>query len=206
VLAEAPPRKTSRWFALAGALTAVLMLVLPFTVTGRDLTTLPADLSTPVVVSLPDVPSAELLVSVAGIELADVTGDPNAGFELPGVTRWIVGGAAVGTVKTGAEEREYLITPPQSPMLSIMGVGSAVLLLFTLAYLESILRSLRRRQAGAGAVIMSAPLGFGLGVAVWFLPTVLLRNEPALLPTLACGLLGAASAVCVAIATRRAVA
>jgi serine/threonine-protein kinase len=85
-----------------------------------------------------------------------------------------------------------------------MGVGSAVVLLFTLAYLESILRSLRRRQAGTGAAIIAAPLGFGLGVAVWLLPTVLLRNEPALLPTLVCGLLGAVSAVCVAIATRRA--
>ncbi|WNV84242.1 serine/threonine-protein kinase [Umezawaea sp. Da 62-37] len=203
VLAEARPRKTPRWFALAGALTAVLMLVLPFSVTGRNLTTLPADLSAPVVVPLPDVPSAQLLVSVAGIGLADVTADPNTGFELPGVTRWIVGGAAVGTVRTGAEDREYLITPPQNPMLSIMGVGSAVLLLFTLAYLESILRSLRRRQAGAGAVVIAAPLGFGLGIAVWFLPTVLLRNEPALLPTIACGLLGAASAVCIAVATRR---
>ncbi len=88
-------------------------------------------------------------------------------------------------------------------MLSIMGVGSAVLLLFTLAYLESILRSLRKRQAGTGATLIAAPLGFGLGAAVWLLPTVLLRNEPALLPTLACGLLGATSAVCIAIATRR---
>jgi hypothetical protein len=51
---------------------------------------------------------------------------------------------------------------------------------------------------------MAAPLGFGFGVAVWLLPTVLLRNEPALLPTLVCALLGAVSAVCVAVATRRA--
>jgi serine/threonine-protein kinase len=79
-----------------------------------------------------------------------------------------------------------------------------VLLLFTLAYLESILRSLRRRQAGSGAVIIAAPLGFGLGVAVWLLPTVLFRHEPVLWPALVGGLLGAVAAVCVSIATRRA--
>ncbi|PRY29687.1 serine/threonine-protein kinase [Umezawaea tangerina] len=203
VLADTPHRKTPRWFALAGTLTALVMLALPFSVTSRTLPTLPADLSTPLVVPLPETPSAHLLISAAGIPLADVTGNPNTGFTLPGATRWIVGGAALGTVKTGTEDREYLITPPQNPMLSIMGVGSAVLLLFTLAYLESILRSLRKRQAGTGATLIAAPLGFGLGAAVWLLPTVLLRNEPALLPTLACGLLGATSAVCIAIATRR---
>lgn len=203
VLAADPQgRKTSRWFALAGGLTAILMLVLPFTVTGRDLPTLTRDLSQPVVLELPATP-VNLTITAAGVTLANVTGDPTAGIELPGVTRWIVGGAAVATVK-GETTQEYLLTPPANPMLSIMGVGSAVVFLFTLAYLESILRSLRRRQAGTGAVIIAAPLGFGLGVAVWLLPTVLLRHEPALLPTLACALLGAIAAVCIAVATRRA--
>jgi serine/threonine protein kinase len=201
---SAPARKTPRWFALAGGLTAILMLVLPFTVTGRDLPTLTRDLSQPVVLDLPAATRVNLTITAAGVTLANVTGDPATGIELPGVTRWIVGGAAVATVRGAETKQEYLLKPPANPMLSIMGVGSAVVLLFTLAYLESILRSLRRRQAGTGAVIIAAPLGFGLGVAVWFLPTVLLRHEPALLPTLVCALLGAASAVCVAIATRRA--
>ncbi|HEX6341523.1 serine/threonine-protein kinase [Umezawaea sp.] len=204
VLAAGPPaRRTPRWFALAGALTAILMLVLPFTVTGRDLPVLTRDLSQPVVLDLPSSPPVTLTLTVAGVPLATVTGDPTAGLVLPGVTRWIAGGAVVAEV-TGESRQEYLLTPPANPLLSIMGVGSAVVLLFTLAYLESILRSLRRRQAGTGATIMAAPLGFGLGVAVWLLPTVLLRNEPALLPTLVCGVLGAISAVCVAVATRRA--
>jgi len=205
VLAAGPPaRKTGRWFALAGALVALVMLALPFTVTGRDLPVLAQDLSQPVV--LQGKAPTTLTITVAGVTLATVTGDPAAGLELPGVTRWLVGGAAVATVKGEDVQQEYLLKPPASPMLSIMGVGSAVVLLFTLAYLESILRSLRRRQAGTGAVIIAAPLGFALGVAVWMLPTVLLRNEPALLPTLTCALLGAVAAVCVAVATRRAAA
>lgn len=205
VLAAGPPtRKTGRWFALAGALVALVMLALPFTVTGRDLPVLAQDLSQPVV--LQGKAPTTLTITVAGVTLATVTGDPAAGLELPGVTRWLVGGAAVATVKGEDAQQEYLLKPPASPMLSIMGVGSAVVLLFTLAYLESILRSLRRRQAGTGAVIIAAPLGFALGVAVWMLPTVLLRNEPALLPTLTCALLGAVAAVCVAVATRRAAA
>ncbi len=205
VLAAGPPaRKTSRWFALAGGLTAILMLVLPFTVTGRDLPTLSRDLSQPVVLDqFSTTAPVGMTITAAGVTLANVEGNPVTGLELPGVTRWIVGGAAVATVTGATGEQEYLLKPPANPMLSMMGVGSAVVLLFTLAYLESILRSLRRRQAGAGAVVMAAPLGFGLGVAVWLLPTVLLRNEPALLPTLACALLGAISAVCVAVATRR---
>ena len=205
VLAAGPPaRKTGRWFALAGALVALVMLALPFTVTGRDLPVLTQDLSQPVV--LQGKAPTTLTITVAGVTLATVTGDPVAGLELPGVTRWLVGGAAVATVKGEDAQQEYLLKPPASPMLSIMGVGSAVVLLFTLAYLESILRSLRRRQAGTGTVIIAAPLGFALGVAVWMLPTVLLRNEPALLPTLTCALLGAVAAVCVAVATRRAAA
>jgi serine/threonine-protein kinase len=197
-----PVRKTPRWFALAGGLTALLMLVLPFTVTGRSLPTLSRDLSLPVVLEAPASP-AQLTITAAGVKLADATGDPAAGLELPGVTRWIVGGAALATVTAGSETREYLLTPTHHPMLSLMGAGSAVLLLFTLAYLESILRSLRRRQAGTGAVVIAAPLGFGLGVAVWLLPTVLLRHEPTLWPALIGGLLGAIAAVCTAIATRR---
>jgi serine/threonine-protein kinase len=200
---QAPVRKTPRWFALAGGLTALLMLVLPFTVTGRSLPTLSRDLSLPVVVDAPSSP-ARLTITAAGVQLAAVEGDPVAGLELPGVTRWIVGGAASATVTAGSSSREYLLTPTHHPMLSLMGAGSAVLLLFTLAYLESILRSLRRRQAGSGAVIIAAPLGFGLGVSVWLLPTVLFRHEPALWPALVGGLLGAVAAVCVAIATRRA--
>ena len=114
-----------------------------------------------------------------------------------------MGGAAVATVTADGQSTDYSLRPVTHPMISIMGAGSAVLLLFALAYLESILRSLRRRGAGTAAVVAAAPLGFALGVAVWLLPSVLLRHTPDLWPALVCGGLGVAAAVCTAVATRR---
>jgi serine/threonine-protein kinase len=214
--------KPARWFTLAAALAGALMLAVPFTISNRDLPVLPADLSKPVTVSVAtgDPATARLALTVAGITLADVPAmpppsAPDAGaqpgtpvpltFELPGASRWIVGGAAVATVTADGKSQEYSLQPDTHPLISIMGAGSVVLLLFALAYLESILRSLRRRQAGTGAVIVAAPLGFGLGVAVWLLPSVLLRYTPDVWPALVCGGLGVAAAVCTAVATRRAV-
>lgn len=195
-----PKAASKRWFVLATLVAVAAMIAIPFTMTGRDLPVLERDLSQPVVVD-PAVPGT-LTISAAGIPLAEVPSGPT-GYVLPGATRWIVGGAALATVTEGESRQEYSLRPPSNPMLSLMGAGSAVLLLFTLAYLESILRSLRRRQGGTGAVVLAAPLGFGLGLAVWLLPTVLLRHEPVLLPAVAGGVLGAIAAVCLALATRR---
>lgn len=193
----APP-KPAVWFAVAAALFALSLVALPFAVPGRDLPVVWQDMTKPVIVE----GATRLTVEAVGITLADVTG-PGA-FELPGAGRWIIGGAASATVETAEGEREFSLQPTTTPMISIMGAGSAVLLLFTLAYLESLLRSLRRRQSGTAAVVAAAPLGFGLGVAVWLLPTVLLRHEPALWPAVVGGVLGACAAVFTAIATRRA--
>ncbi|MFI9816751.1 serine/threonine-protein kinase [Saccharothrix variisporea] len=193
----APP-KPAVWFTVTAVLFALLVIALPFAVPGRDLPVHQHDMTKPVVSE----GATRLTVEAVGIPLADVTGAGT--FELPGATRWIVGGAALATAQTAEGEREFSLQPTTNPMISIMGAGGAVLLLFTLAYLESLLRSLRRRQSGTAAVIASAPLGFGLGVAVWLLPTVLLRHEPALWPAVVGGCLGAIAAVATAVATRRA--
>jgi eukaryotic-like serine/threonine-protein kinase len=198
--------KPARWFALAAALAAVLMIAVPFAVPGRDLPVRAVDLSKPVPVGEGDPATARLTVTAAGITLADVPAaspEPPLTFELPGASRWLVGGAAVATVTADGKSADYSLQPLTHPLISIMGAGSAVLLLFTLAYLESVLRSLRRRRAGTAAVVVAAPLGFGLGVAVWLLPSVLLRHTPDLWPALVCGGLGAVAAVCTAVATRR---
>ncbi|MEU4767211.1 protein kinase [Actinosynnema sp. NPDC023794] len=237
LLAATAP-KPARWFALAAALAAVVMITVPFTLPGRDLPALDVDLSKPVSVGQGNPATARLAVTAAGITLADVPASPPASsltsspasvptdgtptspdggvrpdpsaptasplaFELPGASRWIVGGAAVATVTADGQSTDYSLRPVTHPMISIMGAGSAVLLLFALAYLESILRSLRRRRAGTAAVVAAAPLGFALGVAVWLLPSVLLRHTPDLWPALVCGGLGVAAAVCTAVATRR---
>ncbi|WP_461125369.1 serine/threonine-protein kinase [Saccharothrix stipae] len=210
--------KPARWFAFAAAFAAALLIALPFAAPGRDLPVHAADLSKPVLIGEGGNPAtARLTVTAAGIPLADVPATPKASdapatsatspsplaFELPGASRWIVGGAVVATVTADGKSTDYSLQPLTHPLISIMGAGGVVLLLFALAYLESILRSLRRHQAGPAAVIAAAPLGFGLGVAVWLLPSVLLRHTPDLWPALVCGGLGVAAAVCTAVATRR---
>lgn len=223
VLAATAAPKPARWFALAAALAAAVMITIPFALPGRALPALDVDLSKPVTVGQGNPATARLAVTAVGITLADVPASPPApastsssepastpsspttslSFELPGASRWIVGGAAVATVTADGQSTDYSLRPVTHPMISIMGAGSAVLLLFALAYLESILRSLRRRRAGTAAVVASAPLGFALGVAVWLLPSVLLRHTPDLWPALVCGGLGVAAALCTAVATRR---
>ncbi|MEU5695958.1 serine/threonine-protein kinase [Actinosynnema sp. NPDC020468] len=202
--------RPARWFGLAAALLAAVMVALPFSLPASDVPVLAVDLSKPVVVPVADgVTSAEFDIWAAGFSVARTAGvvaDGRATFELPGAARWVVGGAVDAAVTTNTGVTEYSLQPPQNPMISIMGVGSGVLLLFTFAYLESLLRSLRRRQSGTAAVVASAPLGFGLGVAVLVLPSVLLRVAPGLWPAVACGVLGASAAVCTAVATRRAAA
>ncbi|WP_053738341.1 serine/threonine-protein kinase [Nocardia sp. NRRL S-836] len=181
------------WLWLVAAVSLLALVAVPFAVPGRELPSFPADLSGPVTVE-----GQRLVVSLAGVQLADVPRGP-AGFELPGAARWIVGGA----VTAAADGREFLLVSNRTPWLSIMGTGSALLLLFTLAYLESNLRAQRRRQTGAGAVVVSVPLGFGLGLAVWLLVSVLLQREPTLPIALTCGVLGAAAGISAALASRR---
>ncbi|TWP52003.1 serine/threonine protein kinase [Lentzea tibetensis] len=188
------PGGSSVWFTLAAVLAAIVLVVLPFVVSGRTLPLLPHDLATPVTNA-----GAQLKVTVAGVTFADVTRTEPVGFVLPGAARWIIGGAATATI----DGTDYLLLPDQTPLLSIMGAGSIVLLLFTIAYLESNLRALRRRQAGAGVVVLCGPLGFGFGLAVWLVVSVFLRHEPTSGLALVCGVLGAVTGVCAAVATRR---
>ncbi len=189
-----PP--SSPWLLwLVAAISLLALVIVPFVASGRTL-------ANPLSTNLADPVTREgnqLVVSLAGIELANVQRGP-AGFELPGAARWIVGGAVTASI----DGQEFLLVSNQTPWLSIMGTGSALLLLFTLAYLESNVRALRRRQSGMGAVIVSVPLGFALGLAVWLLVSVLLAHEPTLPIALTCGVLGAAAGLSAALASKRA--
>ncbi len=188
-----PP--SSPWLLwLVAAVALLAMVVVPFLTSGRGLTELSQNLADPVREQ-----GNQLVVTLAGIELANVQRGTD-GFELPGAARWVVGGAVTASV----DGREFLLVSNQTPWLSLMGTGSALLLLFALAYLESNLRALRRRQTGMAAVIASVPLGFGLGLAVWLLVSVLLEHEPTMPVALTCGVLGAAAALSASLASRRA--
>ena len=179
---------------LVAALALIAMAVVPFVTTGRGLPEISTNLANPVVE-----PGERLVVSLAGIELANVQRGPE-GFELPGATRWIVGGAVTASI----DGRELLLKSDQTPWLSLMGTGSVLLLLFAFAYLESNLRALRRRQTGMAAVVASVPLGLTLGVAVWLLVSVLREHEPTMSVALTCGVLGAAAALSASLASKRA--
>lgn len=186
-----PP--SSPWLLwLVAAVALVSMVVVPFLATGRELPQVIQSLASPV-----QEQGERLVVSLAGVELADVERGAD-GFELPGAARWIVGGAVTASV----DGRDFLLVSDQTPWLSLMGTGSALLLLFTLAYLESNLRALRRRQTGIAAVIASVPLGFGFGLAVWLLVSVLREHEPTLPVALTCGVLGAAGSLAASLASR----
>ncbi|GGM96139.1 serine/threonine protein kinase [Lentzea pudingi] len=180
---------------LVAALALIAMVVVPFVATANTLTTsVTLDLADPVKAD-----GTHLVVTAAGIPIADVERTPE-GFVLPGVTRWIVGGAVRAQVD---EQPPFLLVSSQTPWLSLMGTGSVLLLLFAFAYLESNLRALRRRQTGVAAIIASVPLGLVLGLAVWLLVSVLLTHEPTMSIALTCGVLGAAAALSASLASKR---
>lgn len=181
---------------LVAAIALLALAIVPFVTGGQPGKVITQDLADPV-----NVEGTRLTVTLAEIPLADVTERGPTGFVLPGATRWIVGG--VVTAKVDGPDGTFLLESNRTPWLSIMGTGSALLLLFTLAYLESNLRALRKRQTGVAAVIASVPLGFGLGLAVWLLVSVLLPKEPTLPIALTCGVLGAAAAISASIASKR---
>lgn len=184
---------------LVAAISLLALVVVPFLASGKRGADVSQDLADPV-----NVEGSRLVVTLAGIPLADVPERGPAGFVLPGATRWIVGGVVTATADTPTGQNQFLLGSNRTPWLSIMGTGSALLLLFTFAYLESNLRALRRRQTGVAAVIASVPFGFGLGLAVWLLVSVLRAYEPTMPIALTCGALGAVAGLTASLASRRA--
>jgi serine/threonine-protein kinase len=139
---------------------------------------------------------------------ATVTGQGwRATVNQPEYPRWIAGGAVTGRVeltRDGAStSQDFTVQPNRAPLLSVMGAGSILLLLFTLAYLESVVRSLRRRQRRRTGPVLAALIGVPFGIASWLLGSVLLRQEPATGVGIACAGLGAVAGLAVAIAVRR---
>ncbi|MGI5506658.1 serine/threonine-protein kinase [Lentzea sp. CA-135723] len=189
-----PSTPWALWLVAAFALIA--MAIVPFVATANTITTsVELDLANPV-----QVEGTHLVVTAAGIPLADVPNRSEEGFVLPGAARWIIGGAVRAQVD---EQPPFLLVSSQTPWLSLMGTGSVLLLLFAFAYLESNLRALRRRQTGMAAIIASVPLGLVMGIAVWLLACVWLEHEPTMAIALTCGVLGAAAALSASLASKR---
>lgn len=178
------------------------------------------DFSAPVSVSgAPPAEAAEadevrLSFSVAGVPLGSASAKATlVGGELmssvdAGGSAYLVAGRATGKLallRSGREllQREFSVKSRQSRFLTVPAAVGLALLLFAVAYVESLLRSLRRGRnrvaAYPGAVIFGAVGGLALAVCVW----VAAGREPTRLTLLACALLGAGSAVAAALASSR---
>ena len=160
--------------------------------------------------------TARLRLSAVGIDLGESTSGPiavQAGrwettIEPPQLARWLAGGAVTGEVvldrggATIAAER-LTVRPEQTPLLSAMGAGSVLLMMFTLAYLESILRSVRRRQLRRSGPVLAAPVGAVFAAAGCLLGCVLSRTEPRVDILLAGAVLGGIAAALATVARSR---
>ncbi len=213
------------WLRLAAAAAAIVLAVLALlnperlphrvsTVTlGGGSAAAPAevDLSKPVVLTGPGKPGRVVLdLSAAGIPLgsasADAKPDGNgftAELTLPGVARWIVGGAVTADVRTDASTQTFTLLTSQHPLASAMGAGSLILALFALAYLESGLRTIRNGHRWRGAAVGGPVLGLLFGAAVWLCVSVLRVHEPSPGFGAGCAVAGALAAGLVVAAARR---
>ncbi|SED47930.1 serine/threonine protein kinase [Amycolatopsis tolypomycina] len=169
------------------------------------------DLSKPLVLTGPGNPGRVVLdLSAAGIPLgsaaAEAKPDGNgftAELTLPGIARWIVGGAVTADVRTGSSVETFTLLTSQHPLASAMGAGSLILALFALAYLESGLRTIRNGHRWRGAAFGGPVLGLLFGTAVWLCVSVLRVHEPSAGFGAGCAVAGAVAAGLVVAAARR---
>jgi len=184
------------------------------------------DLSAPMAISgrarAGSVGRVSVRFSVVGVELgsarADAQAQPDGSFSalldassarhlVTGTTTAVVEALdANGSPVTGdptTSRRSFGVQPTQSPLLTVPGAGGIALLLFVVAYAESLLRALRRgrkRIAGmAGMVVIGALWGVAAVVVAWLVA----KREPMVLTLAVCSLLGAGAGMCAALAAWR---
>ncbi|UOZ07270.1 serine/threonine-protein kinase [Amycolatopsis sp. WQ 127309] len=226
VAEEAPSNAATLWFRLAAAAALIALVVLallnperlphqasPTLKLGDAPVSAPVevDLSKPLTVTGPGNPGRIALdLTAAGIPLGSAETTAKAagnGFtaqlELPGLARWIVGGAVTATIQTGTVTQTFTLLTSQHPLASAMGAGSLILALFALAYLESVLRNIRNGHRGRGALVAGPVLGVLFGAAVWLCVSVLRVHEPAAGFGAGCAVAGAVAAGFVVAAARR---
>ncbi|MBE8518865.1 serine/threonine protein kinase [Amycolatopsis sp. H6(2020)] len=214
------------WLRLAAAAAAIVLVVLALlnparlphpasaslNLGGASVSSpVEVDLSKPVILTGPGNPGRVVLdLSAAGIPLgsasADAKPDGNgftAEVTLPGVARWIVGGAVTADVRTGSSTQTFTLLTSQHPLASAMGAGSLILALFALAYLESGLRTIRNGHRWRGAAVGGPVLGLLFGAAVWLCVSVLRVHEPSPGFGAGCAVAGALAAGLVVAAARR---
>ncbi|MFI5953954.1 protein kinase [Cryptosporangium sp. NPDC051539] len=163
------------------------------------------DLSEPIPIRVDDAGPGtyhvELDVSVLGRHLGRAASDPhratgrgewNTSVLLESWVRWAAGGVLTGRlslVRTGGTEpaasTDVLLLPVQPPIASLMGGGSVLVILFALAYLQSLAAGVRRGESMVVAAVGAGALGAVAGLGVWMAAAVLHRSE--LLPPVGVG-------------------
>ncbi|OXM67663.1 serine/threonine-protein kinase [Amycolatopsis vastitatis] len=214
------------WLRLAAAAAAIVLVVLAllnparlpheasptFRLGGAPVSTpVEVDLSKPLVMTGTGNPGRVTLdLSAAGIPLgsasAEAKPDGNgftAQLTLPGIARWIVGGAVTADVRTDTSTRTFTLLTSQHPLASALGAGSLILALFALAYLESGLRTIRNGHRWRGAAVGGPVLGILFGAAAWLCVSVLRVHEPSPGFGAGCAVAGAVAAGLVVAAARR---
>jgi len=179
--------------------------------------TVTVDLSKPVpVVVSPNGPAAdhvELSASVLGVQITSASAAlvPSGATRAASVDlggRYLVGGSFTGKVellRSGLDvgDRSFPAHTTQLGILSAPGAVSILLLLFVVAYAESLSRALRRGKrsvtATAGLTVIGALFGFAVVGLAW----VLAKQVPTVASLVACAVVGAGAGLTLALAGTR---
>ncbi|MGI9080094.1 MAG: serine/threonine-protein kinase [Acidimicrobiales bacterium] len=182
---------------------------------------IPLDLTQPVVVAgrLPTIPQpadkVKLALSVGGIPVGNVqasmTASPDGQFSVPlDMTgfRYLIANRTTARLTVSGEGKflardTFAVRNRQSSFLTVPAALGVAVLLFTLAYIESLLRSLRRRRKRTVGPVGLVFLGALVGVtAVWW-AWLVAAVEPTETTMVVCALLGAAAGLTAALAAMR---
>lgn len=180
------------------------------------------DLAKPVEIRVRDLPAAaanatgaQLGLSVAGIPLPASTAEPLSATDNGLVAmvdannaRYLVAGKATAQLRLLAGNQvvlrhDFVATSGQSSFLSIPGVLVVALLLFLLAYVESVLRPLRRGRRRVTGIVGMALLGAGLGLTIVPFAWLLGGGEPTVATAVVTMAIGGAAAISAGLAAVR---
>ncbi|HVK20111.1 MAG TPA: serine/threonine-protein kinase [Actinokineospora sp.] len=224
-----PQGPSPLWPGLAGAVAVLVLVILPFlsgkTITHPDLGLgitvdgqstkgqVQLNLSEDFPVAAPklegnvvfELDAAGIPLGGREIKLADIAklGDGSfaANVDPESYQRWLVGGAVTGSVQVAGGPIQRFTVVSEQRLASVMGAGSLLLCLFGIAYLESIMRTLRRGFRKPMAPFSGALLGALTGGSVWLLISTLTAREPVATFGIACAVAGAVGAALLVLAT-----
>jgi serine/threonine protein kinase len=180
--------------------------------------TIKLDLSQPIPIQINDPANAtdvQLSFSVAGVPLPASTTEPLArsgnvatAAVSASTDRYLTGGTVTADLRLLAggatlKHQQFLAKGQQPAFLTVPGVLLVALFLFFVAYLESLMRPLRRGRRGVSGVIGMALFGAGLGATIVGLTWLLGSPEPSVTTIVVCAVCGAGAGIAASLAAIR---